>query len=444
MKRILLLIASLFTLSGALTLDSATQFKVLLSEKYGNKGYTILRLSGSDSARGVWYGKYFAKDIFALVQDMKLRTWPIAKNYTGLYHSENWFKRKFYNATVAYMPTSFLHELGGMHYALSYYFPTMTIDYYDLYLLQAWPDFFRGLLFCRAYGAWGNYVSSPIKMVVSRRADYGYAFTNHFTIIVNVPDDGKKPFVNVDMAGFIHASTTVKRDGTLLGSNDNLSSDDGWIRFDTTGNTINQMAMMTAVRHFTQNNITNVINVTDSIYRYIKSKRWVHPAYLYSFHPDSQKAGIYRMIYDTTRSIHFYPPAKWNSKAILCANDNMTQQNSNGYAMQDSATYNTLFSSARYSAGDLTIDSLWNVDSSFTCLYKLTMEYRDTTDIRFYFRGRKTQEPTTDRFRRLSFTMNYLLTDTNTIIIADTTRHTKIKGYNQGYKHAFTGEYGEW
>jgi hypothetical protein len=418
MKKVLLILLSFCIYLQAYTIDSVggnftsnSQFKILYKNVSGGKGYSIIRLTGADTVRGWWYGYYCADEIQNIYDNTLPTMFPIYNDSTTAKDSSTLasFTTTWFNRTYATLNPALIREIAGMYAGFKAKKPTSTMTGQQFYIALCWVEFAHGW-YCRAQAAWGGYVTAPIKMVAQRRADWGTPTNNHYTIAVHVPPNGK-PFVLWDMAG-APFGTTVYFYGKLIGTNTNSGTRP--MKFWGTTTYPAQAPLFYANRWLTETVYSN-----DSTLLVFKSRKWCYPAYNYVFDAKNEKANLYEMGHDTAQTKKYLPPVKWNSNAIAVANDTLTKNDSTGYVIQDSSGYNTLFSSSHYSAHNLTIDTMWN-NSGLTnnsTLYNISMEYRDSANVRFYFQGRKTIENSLSRFDKLDLTLNYLLNDTNTVIV---------------------------
>ncbi len=221
--------------SNPITLTSKTflvtsENGVILDQELdeNNKGYTIIRVWGSDYEMGYAQAELLADYIVQIVNENKDF---IGEDYDSV--------REIIDDAI-WMPPGIEDEFDGMVDCLAVTHPSENIDELDLKVVNTLGDWAYA---CRTNMCWGRYVTSPIKTLSTHRLDSPaiYSSAYHHVLCVRDPDDGSPRWVNLAWPGYVLTMTGVNEFGTLLSNNDYQSSNPDF--------SANRMPRMVAFRY---------------------------------------------------------------------------------------------------------------------------------------------------------------------------------------------------
>lgn len=166
------------------------------------RGYTVLRVWGTDYQMGEAQGRVLAADIVAAVAEVTTR---VGSNYPTL---------KGVVATMNWQAVNVDDELAGMVAGVKAAIPSATLDVGDLKVLNTYADWAYA---CRSHAAWGSWVVPPVKTLSTRRLDFANVFDMmlHHVVVVHDPSTGAPRYVTVAAPGAVVVATGVNAHGAL-------------------------------------------------------------------------------------------------------------------------------------------------------------------------------------------------------------------------------------
>jgi hypothetical protein len=186
----------------------------------GREGYTVLRVWGGPYDMGYAQGYLLGDLIPAYIDMMK------AAVISASGDPDAWTNLQAMSAAWAFRPeASMSEELAGLRDGVLSKSPGSSLSLSDLETLQRFGDAVTAG--CRSHSCWGSYVTSPIKTLSTRRADWtsdlvpsDFAFF-HYVLVCYDPDDSSKPrWINVTIPGMLTVNTALSEYGTLASNHD--------------------------------------------------------------------------------------------------------------------------------------------------------------------------------------------------------------------------------
>ena len=171
-----------------------------------NRGYTVLRVWGTDYEMGYAQADLIGDYIVQIVNE--------CKEFLGLQYN---VIRDLVNDAL-WLPSNIENELNGMVDCLMISHPTENIDKLDLKVFNSFGDWAYG---CRSHSCWGRYVANPIKTLSTRRLDFFAPFNSayHHVLCARIPDEGPK-WANLAWPGFVTVISSINEYGTLVSLHD--------------------------------------------------------------------------------------------------------------------------------------------------------------------------------------------------------------------------------
>jgi hypothetical protein len=179
-----------------------------------NKGFSVIRISGSHYEMGYAHAELLGEYIINSIHEVKE------------YADDNYNEIRDLMSVSIWMPQEIEDEFNGMVDGLSNNYPSENIDKLDLKVANTFGDWAYGFS-CRSHTCWGRYVSEPIKTLSTRRLDFASAIpsANHHVLCARNPSDGSTKWVNLGPPGYILTPTSVNEYGVLVSSHDYNSYD---------------------------------------------------------------------------------------------------------------------------------------------------------------------------------------------------------------------------
>lgn len=177
-----------------------------------NKGYSVIRVWGSDYEMGYAQAELLGDYIVQMVNDNK--------DYLG----NNYNPTREILAEAIWMPPGIEDEFDGMVDCLAITHPSENIDKLDLKVVNTIGDWaYTG---CRSHTCWGRYVTEPIKTLSTFRLDSPaiYSSAYHHVLCIRDPSDNAPRWINLAWPGYVITMTGVNEFGTLISNNDYQSS----------------------------------------------------------------------------------------------------------------------------------------------------------------------------------------------------------------------------
>jgi hypothetical protein len=200
---------------------STSQNGVILAQELdeNNKGYSIIRISGSHYEMGYAQAELLGEYIVIAVNEIKE------------YAADNYNQVRDLMSESIWLPQDIEDEFNGMVDSLSNNFPSENIDNLDIKVLNTFGDWGYGFS-CRSHTCWGRYVSEPIKTLSTRRLDFASVTpsANHHVLCARDPNDGSLKWVNLGPPGYILTPTSINEFGILVSSHDYNSYDTDFIQ----------------------------------------------------------------------------------------------------------------------------------------------------------------------------------------------------------------------
>ena len=195
------------------TVLATAQNGVILDQELddNNKGYTVIRVWGSDYEMGYAQAELLGDYIIQGVNE--------TKDYLG----DDYNSTREIIVDAVWMPPGIEDEFDGIVDCLAVTHPSEDIDELDLKVANTLGDWAYA---CRSHTCWGRYVTAPIKTLSTRRLDFPipYSAACHHVLYARDPDDGSPRWVNLAWPGYVLTVTGVNEYGTLVSSHDFQSS----------------------------------------------------------------------------------------------------------------------------------------------------------------------------------------------------------------------------
>ena len=199
------------TILIAAAITTPAQNGVILDQQLdaNGKGYTVMRLWGTDYEMGYAHAELLGDAIVAGVTQTKAFL-----NQAGAYNLV-----RNIMADAIWMPPGIEDEIQGTVDALAISHPEEGIDALDLKVAATAGEWLYG---CRSHTCWGRYVADPIRTLSTRRLDFSslYPAMNHHVLCARDPSDGSPRWVNMAWAGIVTAVTGVNEFGTIVSLHD--------------------------------------------------------------------------------------------------------------------------------------------------------------------------------------------------------------------------------
>lgn len=191
------------------TTRSAAQNGLIVDQQLdpAGRGYTVLRLWGSDYQMGYAQGELLADPIVAGMQQIR--------EFLGGYYDQV----RSIMADALWMPPGLEDEICGMVAALADTHPDANIDALDIKVANTAGEWLYG---CRSHICWGRYVAPPIRTLATRRLDFPTVFPmlTHHVLCARDPDGAQPRWVNLAWPGIVTAVTGVNEFGTIVSLHD--------------------------------------------------------------------------------------------------------------------------------------------------------------------------------------------------------------------------------
>jgi len=188
-----------------------SNYGIILAQELdeNNKGYSIIRVSGSHYEMGYAQAELLGEYIILAINE--------TKDFAGNDYNEI---RDIMSQAV-WLPEEIEDEFDGMFDCLKNTYPSEDIDKLDLKVMNSLGDWAYGFG-CRSHSCWGRYVSEPIKTLSTRRLDFSSIAPsiNHHVLCARNPNDGSMKWVNLGPPGYILSCTSVNEYGVLVSSHD--------------------------------------------------------------------------------------------------------------------------------------------------------------------------------------------------------------------------------
>jgi hypothetical protein len=174
-----------------------------------NKGYTVIRIWGSNYEMGYAQAELMGGYIIQAINEIKDL---VGNDYNRI--------REIIAESV-WMPEGIEDEFDGMVDCLADAYPSENVDKLDLKVYNTLGDwsYENG---CRSHSCWGRYVSDPIKTLSTRRLDFWIPTSSacHHVLCARDPTDGSPQWVNLAVPGYIISGTGVNEYGVLVSLHD--------------------------------------------------------------------------------------------------------------------------------------------------------------------------------------------------------------------------------
>jgi hypothetical protein len=172
-------------------------------------GYTVLRVWGTPYEMGFAQGAALAADVAAAVSEVKASRVDYADLRVAV-------------AAANWSPAGLTDELSGLLAGVRSVVTT-DLDVTDLEVLNTVGDWGHA---CRSHACWGSYVTPPVRMLATRRLDFGTPFPTalHHVVLARQPSDGSVRWVNLAWPGFVTVATAVNEHGVLVSLHDYQST----------------------------------------------------------------------------------------------------------------------------------------------------------------------------------------------------------------------------
>jgi hypothetical protein len=334
-----------------------------------NKGYSIIRIWGSDYEMGYAQAELLGDYIVQIVNENK--------DYLG--NDYNSVREVISDAI--WMPPGLEDEFDGMVDCLAVTHSSENIDALDLKVLNTIGDWaYSG---CRSHTCWGRYVTSPIKTLSTFRLDSPtiYPAANHHVLYARDPDDGSPRWINLAWPGYVLTMTGVNEFGTLISNNDYQSSNSDFCA--------NRMPRMVAFRYaMTFATDSDVSSHLSSVYNELQKYELMTGTFL-SYYASEGNAGVLTCNpYESGPDFYDLrvPQESWHhGEAMICTND----WTDGTYTPDDEDFGADNFYGDESSK---TLESHWDIlhhdGAGSRGLHQLSLAYRNREDMTIWFDGR--------------------------------------------------------
>ena len=183
--------------------------KILDYEIKNGRGYIVMSLEGTHYEIGYAQAELIGKFIARGVNEIKA---VVGDDYYQIL-------RDYIDDSV--WTHDMEDEFDGMVACLSSTYSSEGIDEIDLKIVNCMGDWYYSFA-CRSHSCWGQYVSSPIKTISTRRLDFPAAINSlklHILCARN-PSDGSTKWVNLGWPGSVSCVTGVNEYGTVASIHD--------------------------------------------------------------------------------------------------------------------------------------------------------------------------------------------------------------------------------
>jgi hypothetical protein len=209
--RMIAMLAGIGLLWGGVGAALGVNGVILEQQLSAGKGYTVLRVWGTDYEMGYAQANLMGDYIVSGVTQTKTL---LGSSYATA---------RSMIANTVWMPAGIEDELDGMVASLAETHPSANIDALDLKVVNTQGDWGYA---CRSHTCWGRYVTGPIKTLSTRRLDYGtpIPMMNHHVLCARDPSDGSPRWVNMAFPGMVTSATGANEYGTLVSLHDYSSA----------------------------------------------------------------------------------------------------------------------------------------------------------------------------------------------------------------------------
>ena len=184
---------------------AAAQNGIILAQELdaNDYGYTVIRVWGSHYQMGYAQANLLGEHIVEAVEETKIVD---GTEYSSL---------RSLLALAVWKPPEIEDELDGMVASLAVTHPSAAIDKLDLKVINTYSDYGYA---CRSHICWGRYVTAPIKMLSTRRLDFGSPTptSNHHVLAARDPNDGSPRWVSLAWPGAVAAAAGGNELGTRV------------------------------------------------------------------------------------------------------------------------------------------------------------------------------------------------------------------------------------
>jgi len=198
---------------------TTSQNGIILAQELdeNNKGYSIIRISGSHYEMGYAQAELLGDYIVIGINENRDYVSTSGGDYNEIRETMS---------EAIWMPQEIEDEFDGIVDCLANTHPSENIDKLDLKVINTIGDWAYGFS-CRSHTCWGRYVSDPIKTLSTRRLDFTTVYPSacHHVLCVRDPDDGSPQWINLAWPGFVLTVTAANEYGVLVSSHDYNSQD---------------------------------------------------------------------------------------------------------------------------------------------------------------------------------------------------------------------------
>jgi len=280
---------------------------IILNQKLdeNNKGYSVIRVWGSDYEMGYAQAELLGDYIVQIVNENKDFLGGDYDYVRGIIADAIW------------MPSGIEDEFNGIADCLAITHPSENIDALDLKVVNTIGDWaYTG---CRSHTCWGRYVSAPIKTLSTFRLDSPaiYSAAYHHVLCVRVPGDGSPKWVNLAWPGYLLTMSGVNEFGTMISNNDYQSSNNDF--------SSNRMPRMVAFRHATTfATDPDVSTHLNTVYSELQNYEIMTGTFLSYYAPEGYGGVMTCNPYESGPDFYHLrlPQESWHhGEAMICTND---------------------------------------------------------------------------------------------------------------------------